>query len=455
MVLPGFVIRHRLLCIALFDICVAVIFAYCIPLYGRPFDALLICVAVVGVINTVVSNNGLFQNVVLILVALALSLFALEMLQRKYNILDMPLTANWAESQDHKYKWKIRDTASYLAAIIKAQNDGMEFFAPTEFNEAAMLAGIPVESRMVQVHDDSSWRITTIANKPQHRPSATLGYELNPGLRSWLTLVVRDEPEKEVLQCGYGVNQHGFRRTKGNVHAEEAYVFLGCSFTFGLYCNDDQTLAHYFSEAGDFSHNVLNLGVNGYGPNQSLYDIANDYHTGLSIPKEAKVRGVYFTLIDHHVMRISPPIFDQAPQYVLENGTLQYKGSYPFFEQEGKKTRLQRILASSRLYTPIHDRVLGVLSDENMEYRWDLAIAMLVEMDRVCRTRYGIPLTVVYWDEDPEVIGKIRKQGLDVIPVSEVFGENWRRDFIKYSLFDYHPTPYANKILGEYLYARN
>lgn len=80
-----------------------------------------------------------------------------------------------------------------------------------------------------------------------------------------------------------------------------------------------------------------------------------------------------------------------------------------------------------------------------------LAVAGLKRAEQVCREKFDAPLTVIYWDETPLIQAQLEEAGLDVIPLSEIVGDDWRSLRFRYYLFDLHPNANANRAIGKFL----
>lgn len=422
---------------------------YYIPSLRRPLDVILPTVMILGVVNAVVIKNNIVRYVCLLFFSTALSFMALEFLQKYFNILGAfsIRTAAVDEDEDARYSWRTSDPGSYLTAYNNALKDGVvepevgvpsveEFFKDVDMN-ALLVNQLPMKN----------WRRVIESTKPLFIPSDQLGFELNPDCLAREHYF--DFHGNTIHDAKYTINRYGYRHTRSNENADESYVFVGCSFTFGFLLSENETLPHYFSAESNFSRSVINLGVSSWGPHQSLRDLEIGRH--LDKHPLPKVKRFFFTLIDDLPKRmLYPYIHDSAPEYILnDDGEAEFLGQYS--GNNAFSGRLEMILETSRIYPVLRERLQQRLTSGELPYSWALAISVLKRMEQVCEEKYNAPLTVIYWHQNPVVISHLKDSGLDVIFVSEIFGENWRSYPIKYFIFDLHPNANANRIIAKFL----
>lgn len=428
-----------------------------LPHMRRPFDVLMLLLVALGVFTAAAVRRSIVRNIALVVISLALAAYLMEMAEKFFALTDLvaPQPSTTLVGRGGPYEWDVLDGASYQAAKERARADGMapeilaEHFAGDVFGPAPP-GGLAASTRAA-----GGLEAVTVGFKKLYRTGTELGYDLTPGN------MVRDygaEPVsgRMVFDAVYTVNDDGYRETRGDAGAAETYVFWGDSFTFGIFLNDDQTLPHHFSRLLGFEQNVMNLGVAGWGPHQCLRALQAGRFPGASRPiAPGRIRGVFFGLIDTQADRAVAldPKFTTTPYYVLENDR-------PVLRQRTARAGLAADLATmmekSRVYPKLRDRLSARFGRRSYDDKWRLTTAILAEMDRMCRERFGVPMTVVYWDDDPMVMAMLRERGLDVVPVGDAFaeGEEWRKMAMKYLVFDGHPSVYANARLAEHLFGR-
>lgn len=124
------------------------------------------------------------------------------------------------------------------------------------------------------------------------------------------------------------------RRITPSDHLEQRHKFLlffGCSMTFGLGVNDDETMPFYAAQYASH-YRPYNYGVPGFGPHYMLAQLQRG-----ALPKEIKENeGIaIYTFIDHHIdraigtMRVYNQWEEHAPFYTLDaHDKLVRKGDF-------------------------------------------------------------------------------------------------------------------------------
>lgn len=431
-------------------------FYLALPSLRRPFELLMILLAVLLALTAAAVKRSVPRGLLIALASAAFALFLLEMAEKFLGVTGwlQPTAVHIATGESEEYGWRVGDPASYLAAKDKARRDGIEPDALTDNFAGDLFAGTDRSALVTSKRTVGFAEVVTEAYKRFYLTDTDLGYEHNPDN------LVRDYGRDEAsgrfaFDAAYRINTLGFRETKGTAEAGEAFVFLGDSFTFGAFLNGDETAAHYFSEAHGFAANVINLGVMGWGPHHVLRDLELGRHLGPALGENGQVGGVFFGLIDTHADRAATPTpkYMTAPYYVLNgDGRLEFRSR----DSGGGFVRnLSGMMEKSRVYPVLRDRLYQRIHAGDAGYKWRLTVALLSAIDALCRERYGAPLTVVYWDDNPEVMRLIREAGLELAHISDALpeGGDWRRAAIQYMTFDGHPSAYANRKLAEHLFA--
>jgi hypothetical protein len=146
-----------------------------------------------------------------------------------------------------------------------------------------------------------------------------LGYKLPPNAQITHT---KERGDKRLYQATYTTDAYHRRITPMN-HREQRrnfLLFFGCSFTFGLGVNDDETMLFYVAQYASH-YRPYNYGVSGYGPHNMLAQLQHiDFtkeiqeHHGIAI----------YTFIDSHInraigtMRIYNQWAKHAPFYTID-----------------------------------------------------------------------------------------------------------------------------------------
>ena len=443
--------RYGVFVVLGFDAAALAVFFYLIPGMRRPLEFLFITTAVLGLATAVAVGSTAVRSAALLVLVLSLTLFGLEMAQKVWNITEIfepePVHTAGGGGEASPYAWNTRDSATWLAVRekAKAELDDPEAFVDDFAGD--VFAGEASE-RWTRRSRGGSKEDVTEARKAPYDEGPPLGFELAPS--NLIRHYCRDRAGGAMLWDGVcAVNADGFRETRGGGGDAETALFLGCSVTFGYGLSDHQTTPYAFSEGYGFGMRVLNFAVSNYGAHHALRELETNHHAGRANVDPLKVVAVYYGLIDDHANRVMKPSSPATPRYRLEDGRAVYAGSYDDHPVFG---RLAIMMDRSRIYPVLKDKMLRKTDAAAGGYKWELTHAILAEMDRICRDRYGVGLTVVYWGETPAVIEGIRRNGIALIPVSDALGTDWRKLAIKFSLADGHPNAYANRLLGRHLW---
>lgn len=434
-----------------FDVAALIIFYSLIPRLKRPLDVMMVLFVLLSIMTMVAIKAKWLRNILTVVLSLSVLVFLLEMGQKTFgfmSLLEKGKMVGLVEG-DH---WRENEPQSYFEARRKAAAKYPPETLELKF-AGDVFAGMDRDSLVVENISGVGRETAHIGLKPMRIKGQPLGYELTPDnrVRHYSRI-----PDDEMLFDGLSViNKYGYRETQGAKKTDSAYIFLGCSFMFGFGLNDDETVPYHFSEANGFESAVANLAVSGYGPHQNLRDLELDYHLSRTDIRPDAVKGVFFTFIDDHQRRIADPVLLDAPYYMLENGTLVYKGLYgDNLHAASRYPRLSMLVTRSRILSALVQKLVLTRGSDEVARRWETAFALFGSMDKLCRDRYGVGVTFLYWDNDPEVVSKARAHGLDVVFIDDILGPGWRLEAVKYYSFDGHPSAYANRLVGKYLFDR-
>lgn len=249
-----------------------------------------------------------------------------------------------------------------------------------------------------------------------------------------------------IFDVVYGFDEHNLRRTPGNPQGDTV-IFFGCSFTFGHGLEDDETVPFLVSQDLGYRYNVVNLGSTDTGPHHMLYALEQ------GLPDEligGPVRRVFYTAILDHVYRAGVRAVGGTPRYMRDShGEAQLVRTSPFLAVASPPA-----LQHSKLAQWIWDSVSSFL-ESRTRWQLDLFEAILWKSARLVREQYGVPLTVVLWDDPKRLRRAVRKRldrlGLEVVLVSEILPIEDRET---YRLpYDGHPTAAANRLIATRLAA--
>lgn len=428
------------------DIVALAIYWYIIPWLKRPFEGLMVVLFALAVLTALLSRLAWMRTVSVVAAALALSVFGLETAQRHFNIVNMfdkPQALPQGTPSPYSYDGQV--TASYFAAMDRAIADGVD---PETFNSdfaGDVFKDVP-KSRL-RIRDgkrgDRLEYMVSVDESPYIRETP-LGVELRP------SIVFREyahgvNDARMIWDGAATITEYGTRFVRCDENSPEVYLFMGCSMMFGMNLSDHQTAAHYFSEAHGFDKRIINTGVGGNGPHHALRDLELNLRLGRAGVKDVQVKGVFYWLLGHHALRVNSVFPPGSPRYAVENGRAVYQGTFADVEEMG---RLHIMMSRSRIYPVLREKL------ERKTEAGDIGLvhAIMGEMNRICRERYGVTLTVFTWDVKPETDQALRDMGIRVVPAAEVYGADWTEKAVLYRLPDSHATVHANRLLGRYLH---
>lgn len=240
------------------------------------------------------------------------------------------------------------------------------------------------------------------------------------------------EKEEDVVYSQY---DNKLRYTKGKMNSENTYVFLGCSFVFGMGLNDENTVTYYFSKLMNFTANVINCGIPGHSINTSKNILNNDLVYDLCPNK--KINHFFYLLIYEHYAR-NFRILDPSDNMMYENG------EYNRVKQPLGLFKI--IFARSYIFRKIF---LPVIDKYNEKFYIDYEIQCLKEIEKIIQEKYNSKLTIIVWPGiQSQILDKLIKEKFDVIFLKAYF----RLKRKEYQLPDGHPTAKANKEIAQILY---
>jgi hypothetical protein len=251
----------------------------------------------------------------------------------------------------------------------------------------------------------------------------------------------RDPKTGAVIYVGdYTIDANLLRQTTSGEKGP-AIVFFGDSFTFGLGVNDAETLPQAFANLLDRKARVLNLGFNGYGPQQFLREL----ETGLFDPLiGSRPRLFIFLTAIWHAERTACKAFwaPYAPLYSLENDQIVFKGAC----NEGPSLWLREWLENMASYRLLVEPIRHSLSHDDV----DLYIRILLAAVSLAKEKYGVATLIPYiavpvWGStNDEIVQRLRNGGAMVVDAS-LAKEEASGALISIK-GDGHPTPLANRL---------
>ena len=240
------------------------------------------------------------------------------------------------------------------------------------------------------------------------------------------------------------------RGEEGGKNYENA-IFFGDSFTYGEGLNDHETLPYLFEEFSRGRYKVYNFGFHGYGPHQMLRIIETGLLEKIVIDQQPMVV-IYEALIEH-IERVSGKMIWDArvPRYKLSpSGMAEYAGT--FTDDPSLKEKLKR---TKNLSNPKSQLLAKLTWTNRTQEDIKLFVQIVLQVKNLLEKRHKARFYVVVWPlgdkDDGKVIDDLKKSGIDVITVDQIFKE-YKDPMEKYMIeVDNHPTKLANERLAQYL----
>jgi hypothetical protein len=158
-----------------------------------------------------------------------------------------------------------------------------------------------------------------------------LGYSYRTNLKQITSIVINESRfgKEQVYNVIYNTDKVGNRLNPFRpIELAKNAFFVGCSFTFGIGLNDDQTLPALFSKLSGWD--TFNAGMGGYGPHQAL-KIIEDNNIYRKRTEGKKIDLIVYRMIFEHIKRAAgdSPWDRSGPCYELsQKGEIDYKGSF-------------------------------------------------------------------------------------------------------------------------------
>lgn len=231
----------------------------------------------------------------------------------------------------------------------------------------------------------------------------------------------------------------------------ENAIFFGDSFTYGEGLNDDETLPYLFEELSRGRYKVYNFGFHGYGPHQMLRIIETGLLEKIVIDQQPMV--VIYEALMQHIERVSGKMIWDAkvPRYKLSlSGMAEYAGTFtddPSLQENLKHTK--------NLSNPKSQLLARLTGTNRTQEDTKLFVQIVLQVKNLLEKRHKARFYVVVWPfgdkDDGKVIDDLKKSGIDVITVDQIFKE-YKDPMEKYMIeVDNHPTKLANERLAKYL----
>ena len=277
-----------------------------------------------------------------------------------------------------------------------------------------------------------------------------LGYTPIGGVTSRFTKMAGDDM---VFDVSYRIEKDGLRARPPlrEPPPQGSVLLFGCSFTYGMGLEDDETVAWQLERDLEGRLRGYNFGFSGWGAHQMLANLESGRVE--SLVKYPPKLAVYLALADHARRVAGDAAHDRhGPRYVLdEGGRPVRRGKFSDDKTDVAKKRLLRFVHHSHLGKRLADTVMMGGGDVPL-----LAAITAAARDQVRAKWPDCRFVVLLWDEFPRrtdpVAKALREKDLEVLPASEILPQ-LHEDPASYWIHDAdrHPNTKATSLIAAYL----
>ncbi len=258
--------------------------------------------------------------------------------------------------------------------------------------------------------------------------------------------------EELVFSYTHTTNEFGWRNVTGkdSLISKEAVLFFGCSYTYGLGVEDDETTASQLQSSVGSEYSVFNFAGNGYGPHQMLAILENDLEEEAIADKRPRV--AIFQALQDHLSRITgEAVWDlQGPNYELtENNELVYSGAFNTQVKAGFKKLVAKSFLLRRIF-------LG--QTQISDHEIDLMAHIVKNSSDLFEEKYDGKFYVILWEEKvrgkenyQKLYEKLVELGLTVIEIKDILPDYYPQSPTYFIEGDNHPNAHAYHLISEYI----
>lgn len=219
-----------------------------------------------------------------------------------------------------------------------------------------------------------------------------------------------------------------------NPSGKRPIITAGCSYTFGLYLQQEETFASRLSEAT--GRTVYNLGIIGGSPRELVYILSNDKIRNKFLNNETDIEYVFYTFISDHLARLYSNIKMNplSPHFKLnKDGKLEYY----------KKSRLLQKSYIYRTYSELKYR------EKTDKESFNLFIIYMKEINQQIKKHFPNAKLVILIHEDDMGYNwsELEKEGIIVIFNSQIANIDVLSPEYTRSNIDIHPNAKAWEII--------
>jgi hypothetical protein len=253
----------------------------------------------------------------------------------------------------------------------------------------------------------------------------------------------------KVFDGVYTIDANGLRISHPST-ADEAILFFGCSYTYGLNVGDEETFAYLASRELAPDYRCYNFGYPAYGAQQMLAALQSGMVADIVAEKP---RLVVYLLINSHVRRaVRDGWSPHAPRYVIGPGGEAIAAGRlcepPVAPPEG----LEAILLRSAAYREVVSHTLPRHVDT-------LVAILRTARDEVERRFPGCRFEILYWEraswKQRRLMNGLQEAGIPVHLAGDIL-PGFTEDYYKYFLGedDFHPNREAHQLLADFIVDR-
>jgi hypothetical protein len=250
-----------------------------------------------------------------------------------------------------------------------------------------------------------------------------------------------------------------FRMGYTNENSGKEFVFIGCSFTFGVGLNDEETLPVQFGKMTGVAS--VNRGIGSLG----IHQVYESFRLKYAGHDNSNKTFIYSLLPDHFIRATGIYEWNNyGPYYIVRGDSLINTGVKEVPNDDNNASKPGFILKRLTFLKPYLQRSerkkqMEKVAPENME-PYFLVIKELSHMIK----QSGGRLIILYWDDEKFEAQGIKVMGPEMLynrfaplvnenngyikRVSEIIDFDDERNFIK---GDGHPAAEANRKIAEYL----
>jgi hypothetical protein len=260
-----------------------------------------------------------------------------------------------------------------------------------------------------------------------------------------------------LYDVNYTINKDGYRPTNllnTEYNNDRSIVCLGCSFTFGVGLNDNETLPYLLQDSLKHKYNVYNMAVSGYAPNHILAQIEHNILD--SIVRQKTDFYIYTTIFDHIRRIYNPDDYNSnihSPKYIIDPETNQLKFKGHFDDPQNLK--------ENKFFSKIKKSVLynSIVNNSNIKENIELYTSLILKSkELLLKSNPNSQFHVIYWDLDNEkfdysIVKSLQDKGIKVHLISHLIPDyiyQHQTYRVRYP-YEFHPNFDANKKITEYI----